>query len=369
MNEGRPNALARRRALLDFDDHPLVAIWETTQACELVCAHCRACATPDRHPHELSTEEGKRLLSKIHEMGTPLCILTGGDPALRNDLVELVTFGHDVGLTMAMTPSGTGRMKRELLERLGRAGLKRVAVSVDGPDGESHDMFRGVLGSYAHSMRILREARELGLETQMNFTLSRVSFGRVREMAALAHSVGVTMFVLFLVVPTGRASEALGLSAHEVESALNELADVADEYPFQVKTTAAPQFRRILLERHHARSPVGLLRDFRDGTVTGPRGINDGSGFLFVSHTGDVMPSGFFPVSAGNIRAEDLALIYRESELFKGLRESSRLGGKCGDCPFRTVCGGSRARALAVFGDAWAEDPGCSYVPRVRKTS
>lgn len=364
MTSPRTGALARGRAPLDFDDHPLLAIWETTQACDLVCAHCRACATTTRATNELTTEEAKRLLSQIHAMGTPLCILTGGDPALRDDLVELVGYGSGLGLTMALTPSGTPLMRRELLSALAAAGLARVAVSVDGPDGRAHDTFRGVLGSFAQSMRILREARELGLETQMNFTLSRVSLGHVAAMADLARDVGVAMFVLFLVVPTGRANESLMLTADEVEQALEELARIAADYPFQVKTTAAPHFRRVLLERHHSGSPVGLLRDVHDGTVRGPRGINDGSGFLFVSHTGDVMPSGFFPVSAGNVREDDLAAIYRDSPLFRRLRDVDRLEGKCGACPFRRVCGGSRARALATTGNAWAEDPGCAYIPR-----
>ncbi|MFO0643411.1 MAG: TIGR04053 family radical SAM/SPASM domain-containing protein [Polyangiaceae bacterium] len=364
MTHATAPALSRARSLLDFDDHPLVAIWETTQACDLVCAHCRACATPSRHPDELSTSEGKALLDRIHAMGTPLCILTGGDPALREDLVELVAHGSKLGLTMALTPSGTPLMRRELLTALSDAGLARIAVSVDGPDGRAHDTFRGVLGSFAHSLRILREARAIGLETQINFTLSRLSLAHVRAMADLARDLDVAMFVLFLVVPTGRASESLQLTPVEVECALEELARIASDYPFQVKTTAAPHFRRVLLERHTSGSPLGLLRDVHDGTVRGQRGINDGSGFVFVSHTGDVMPSGFFPECAGNVRKGDLATIYRDSDLFRSLRDVDRLEGKCGVCPFRRVCGGSRARALATTGNAWAEDPACAYVPR-----
>ena len=360
-----PDPLARKKpALLDFDDHPLIAIWETTQACDLVCAHCRACATPRTHPDELTTEEGKRLLDAFAEMGTPLCVLTGGDPAKRPDLVELVRYGASTGLVMALTPSGTPLMTRALLAELRDAGLARVAVSVDGPDAAKHDGFRGVAGSFDESLRILRQARELGLETQVNFTLSRSSLGALEAMAQLTEDVGAAMLVVFVVIPTGRATASLTLSAEEVERALEDLAQIGETRPFQIKTTGAPQLRRVLLTRKAREVPTGLLRDVHEGAVRGPRGVTDGVGFLFVSHTGDVFPSGFLPLRAGNIREEPVARIYRDSPLFRSLRDADGLGGKCGACPFRSVCGGSRARAWAATDDPTSEDPGCAYVPR-----
>ena len=357
--------LSRRRpGLLDFDDHPLVAIWETTQACDLVCAHCRACATPHLDPRELSTAQGKKLLSAFAAMGTPLCVLTGGDPAKRPDLVELVAHGARTGMTMALTPSGTPLMTAELLGALKAAGLARVAVSVDGPRAEMHDTFRGVAGSFEESMRILRQARAIGLETQINFTLSRPSLAELDAMAALTREVGAAMLVVFVVIPTGRATGALTLSDAEIETALERLADIGEGAPFQIKTTGAPQLRRILMSRKAKDVPTGLLRDVKDGVVRGPRGVTDGVGFLFVSHTGDVYPSGFLPISAGNVKMENVGRLYRDAPLFRALRDADGLGGKCGACPFRRVCGGSRARAYAATGDARAEDPGCPYVPR-----
>lgn len=356
--------LSRGRNTLDFDDHPLIAIWETTQACDLVCAHCRACATPHLDPRELTTAQGKKLLSAFAAMGTPLCVLTGGDPAKRADLVELVAHGVKVGLTMALTPSGTPLMTRELLAELHAAGLSRVAVSVDGPTAEMHDAFRGVIGSFDESLRILRQSREIGLQTQINFTLSRPSLGELQGMADLTREVGAAMLVAFVVIPTGRATEALTLSADEIETALDELARIGTNAPFQIKTTGAPQLRRILMQENAKQVPTGLLRDVHDGVARGPRGITDGVGFLFVSHTGDVYPSGFLPVSAGNVKMENVGRLYRQSPLFRALRDADALGGKCGACPFRRVCGGSRARAYAATGDAMAEDPGCPYIPR-----
>lgn len=348
-----------------FDHHPFLAIWELTQACDLVCAHCRACATPERSPRELDTDEGKHLLDRIAAMGTPLVVLTGGDPAKRPDLVELVRHGARAGLVMAVTPSGTALTQRPLLEQLKDAGLARLAVSVDGHDAETHDAFRGVTGSFDDSVRILEAAREIGLETQINTSLHARNVDRLLDVASLVERVGAALWGVFAIVPTGRASSSLLMGAKRLERVLEQLADIAERAPFDVKTTAAPHFRRVLMARHAKRASIGVLRDVDErGVVLGPRGVTDGVGFLFVSHEGEVFPSGFMPLSAGNVRRADVAAIYRDSPLFRSLRDLDQLGGKCGACAFKRVCGGSRARAYAMTGDPLAADPHCDYVPR-----
>lgn len=350
---------------LDFDDHPLLAIWEVTQACDLVCQHCRACATPQRNSEELDTAEGYRLLEAIKEMGTPVVVLTGGDPAKRPDLPELVAYGASIGLTMTVTPSGTPVMTDELVAELARAGVARLAVSIDGPDAATHDAFRGVEGSFAESLRILRAARACGVPVQINTSVGPHNSKALRAMADLAAELGVTLWAVFVVVPTGRAGASLLMRADNVERLLEELADIAATAPFDVKTTAAPHFRRVMMQRRSPEGASGVLRDVDEaGIVRGPRGITDGVGFVFISHTGEIFPSGFLPMSAGNVRRDDLAHVYREHPLFKSLRDADSLGGKCGRCAFRRVCGGSRARAWAMRGDVMAEDPLCAYVPR-----
>jgi AdoMet-dependent heme synthase len=359
-----PNPI-RRGGDLDFDDHPLLAIWEVTRACDLACAHCRACAIADRDPNELSTDEGQRLLARLGEMHVPLLVLTGGDPAKRPDLVELVEAGTRAGLTVAVTPSGTPLLQRDDIIAMRDAGLARLAISVDGPDEDSHDSFRGVRGSFSETMRILREARELGVPLQINTSVGPHNLKAVRRMAELVREVGAVMWSVFLVVPVGRAGLSLLLTRDRVELLLLELAELPRLMPFDIKTTAAPHFRRILLQEHAKKATVGVLDDVGpDGVVRGMRGINDGVGFLFVSHTGDICPSGFLPLPAGNVRTDDVAEVYRHSPLFMKLRDVDSLGGKCGVCPFRRVCGGSRARAFASTQDIMAEDPLCAYVPR-----
>ena len=355
--------LARKGIRTPFDERPFLAIWELTQACDLVCAHCRACATPDRDPHELDTQEGKALLDGLAAMHVPLVVLTGGDPAKRPDMAELVAHGKSVGLTMAVTPSGTPRMTRERIAELGAAGVARLAVSVDGPDAATHDAFRGVPGSFAESVRILRTARELGIEVQINTSVGPHNHKALAAMAAFAAEMHAVLWSVFFVVPTGRAGASLLLGPRHVETLLEELADLSRTAPFDVKTTAAPHFRRVQLERHA--KAVGVHTEIDEhGLVVGPRGINDGSGFVFVSHVGDIFPSGFLPLRAGNVREDDLGQVYREHPLFRSLRDEDALVGKCGACPFRRVCGGSRARAYAVEGDVLASDPLCAYVPK-----
>lgn len=355
----------RARASSPFDVRPFLAIWEVTQACDLVCVHCRACAQPRRSENELTTAEGKALLSSLAALQVPLVVLTGGDPAQRPDLVELVAHGSSLGLSMAVTPSGTPSTTHELLAALRGAGLARLAVSLDGPDAASHDAFRGVAGSFDETMRILSDARALGLELQINTTVSPQNERRLDEMAALVGASGAVLWSVFFVVPTGRAGGSLLLGPRRVEALLQQVAGIAEKASFDVKTTAAPHYRRVLLERHQGRDALGVLSDVDEsGLVKGARGINDGCGFVFVSHLGDVFPSGFLPIKTGNVRVDDLGTIYRTHPVFRELRDHDALTGKCGACPFRKVCGGSRARAYAIEGDLHASDPLCAYVPK-----
>ncbi len=350
---------------LDFDHHPLLAIWEVTQACDLVCQHCRACATPQRDTGELSTEEGYRLLDDIRAMGTPVVVLTGGDPAKRPDLPALVAYGASIGLLMNVTPSGTPVMTDALVGELVAAGVARIAVSIDGPDAESHDAFRGVPGSFAESLRILRAARAAGVSVQINTSVGPHNARALRAMADLAAAEGVSLWAVFVVVPTGRAGASLLMGPKQTEALLEELADIAATAPFDVKTTAAPHFRRVMLQRKQRDGARGILHDVDEhGVVRGTRGITDGVGFVFVSHRGEIFPSGFLPVSAGDVRRDDIGAVYRTHPLFTKLRDADNLGGKCGACPFRRVCGGSRARAWAMLDDVAAEDPLCAYIPR-----
>jgi radical SAM protein len=351
----------RRAANGFFDRAPFILFWETTQACDLVCQHCRACAVPDRAPDELSTEEGIALLDEAKAMGCPLVVLTGGDPAKRPDLVDLVRHGSAIGLHMALTPSATPLVTPELLSRLKSAGLSRLAISLDGAAAETHDRFRGFEGSFARTFEILRAARRIGLTTQVNTTITRSNQHELDAIADHLRALDISLWAVFFVVPTGRASEAELLDPDAVEGVMHRLADIGEAAPFDIKTTAAPHYRRVLLER---KVPRGDVKGIADGIGRAPRGVNDGQGIVFVARNGDIFPSGFLPLACGNVRREGLTATYRSHPLFVQLRDPDQLEGKCGACPFRRLCGGSRARAKAVYGNIAAEDPACAYVPK-----
>lgn len=352
---------ASRPAAGLFDRTPFIVFWEMTRACDLVCKHCRACAEPQPDPAELSSAEGEALLDEIHQMGCPVVVLTGGDPAKRDDLLSMVRHGTELGLRMALTPSATPLVTRPLLDGLAEAGLSRIAISLDGSSAASHDAFRGVAGSYDRTFDILRAARTAGLTTQVNTTVTRYNVSELEQIGEQIGDLGIELWGVFFVVPTGRATESDLLDPEAVEEVLIRLAEMTETASFDVKTTAAPHFRRLLLQRRVGRREV---KGIADGIGRAPRGVNDGQGIAFVSHTGEIYPSGFLPIRCGSVREEGLTAVYREHELFRSLRDPDALGGKCGQCEFRRLCGGSRARAYAMLGDPLAEEPACAHVPR-----
>ena len=358
MKDRMPDRPASGRGA--FDDAPFMVFWETTQACDLVCKHCRADARPARDPDELTFQEGVRLLDDVRAMGCPLVVLTGGDPAKRPDLVPLVRHGTAIGLRVALTPSATPLVTPALLRRLADAGLARLAVSLDGATAAAHDGFRGVPGSFARTFEILDDARAAGLTTQVNTTVTDWNVGELEQIADRLDALGITLWGVFFLVPTGRGEALRVLDPDVAEGVLERLATIAARAGFDVKTTAAPHFRRVLLQRKTPRHDVVGVQD---GIGRAPRGVNDGQGIVFVSHRGEIFPSGFLPVSCGSVRDGGLAAVYRRHPVFTALRDPDALGGKCGVCEFRRVCGGSRARAYAMTGDMLGEEPACAYKP------
>ena len=344
-----------------FGSAPFIVIWEVTRACALACIHCRAEAIPHRHPDELTTDEGKQLMDRVAAFGPrkPLFVLTGGDPLRRRDVADLVRHGVGRGLSVSMTPSGTAAVTRARLEELCDAGLARLAVSLDGSTAAAHDEFRRVRGSHRYTMRVLEDARALGLPLQINTTVARQT---VIDLPAIARSVeqaGAVLWALFFLIPVGRARPDFGLAASEIERVLAWAAELQGQVPFGIKTTEAPHYYRVLAQRRQRLADSAEIR----GVGRAGCAVTDGNGFLFVDHVGAICPSGFLPLVTGNVRNDDLVSVYREHPLFQSLRDPDLLGGRCGRCDFRSRCGGSRARAYAATGEPLAEDPGCAYEP------
>lgn len=351
----------------DLNTRPWVVIWEMTQACDLACRHCRASALARRHPGELTTAEGYRLLRQIAALRPAVLVITGGDPLLRPDLFELAAYAAGLGLDVALTPSGTPNLNEAALERAKAAGVNRIAISLDGATAESHDRFRGVPGSFAITLAAARAAGRLGLPIQVNTTATRGNRAELPALRDLLETLDIAMWSVFCVVPVGRARAEEMLDAEETEELFALLYATAARGRFLVRTTEAPHYRRYLRQRQaetHATGPA-----FRWSRRNAPRGIGDGAGLVFISHLGEVFPSGFLPLSAGNVRDQDLGDIYRQAPLFAAIRDRDRLQGKCGDCEFRRICGGSRARAYAMTGDYLASDPACAYQPQAARVA
>lgn len=360
------------RPRFDLNEQPFIVIWETTQACDLACVHCRASAQPLRHPLELTTDEAKQLIDEVAEMEVPVFVLTGGDPLKRPDIFELVEFASSQGVRISLTPSATPLLTQEAIRKLKLCGLARMAISLDGPSAEIHDQFRGMPGSYEWTMRAVHWAREIGLPVQINSTVTRHNLEQLDAMIALLEQLDIVLWSVFFLVPVGRGSSVELISAEEFERVFEKLYQTSRRVKFDIKSTEAQHYRRFLLQRRAeakrkgdgqpARAVIGTITP--DGIGRGPLGINDGKGFVFVSHTGEVFPSGFLPVSAGNVRKRRLGYLYRHSPLFLSLRDTKNLKGKCGICEFREICGGSRARAYATTGDMFAQEPCCVWQPR-----
>jgi AdoMet-dependent heme synthase len=377
-----------RQPTYDLNDRPFMIIWETTHACDLACRHCRAEAIPEHDPLSLSFEEARRLLEQVEKFGKPrpIFIFTGGDPFKRPDLFDLMAYGNQLGLAMAVSPSGTPLLNEANLRRVKENGGKAISLSIDGSTPERHDNFRQVPGSFTLTTRGWQLAREIGLKLQLNTTVTRYNLDDLPEIFRLVLDYGAMTWSLFFLVPVGRGQAEDEVSPAEYEAVMHFLYDCSKYV--SAKTTEGHHYKRVVLQRsileqkglkfedyfdlhpiyHQLRQELerivtGHNLQPRESIVRTPMHINAGNGFVFISRRGEVFPSGFMPVSVGNVRQRSLVDIYREAPLFQDLRDPGKLEGRCGLCEFSGVCGGSRSRAYALSGDPLAEEPFCTYEP------
>ena len=348
-----------------YDKAPLLIYWEATRACDLACIHCRATAVAQRHPLELRTAEVRTLLQQITTFGgrrLPHLIITGGDPLQRPDLFALIAYSRELGITTSVTPAGTARLTRKVIHDLKTAGIASLGLSLDGSDAARHDAFRGEPGSFAWTVAAVKVAREAELPVQVNTMVTARTLSDIPAIYDVVRELGIARWALFFLIATGRGEQLAEISPAASERFLNWLWNLAPRAPFPIKTTEAHHFRRIAYLKLRARGKSDP--EIRRTPVGRGFGIRDGNGIVFVSHTGEVFPSGFLPLAVGNVRRGSLVDIYRHSELLRALRDTDNLQGKCGRCEFRAMCGGSRARAYAAVGDPLASDSLCPYRPR-----
>ncbi len=356
--------------------------WEVTRSCNLACGHCRASALKGPYPGELGTERSLRLLDEIAAVAKPVIILTGGEPLMREDIFDLAAYGDAQGLRMVLATNGT-LVTEEIARRMKAAGIKRVSISLDGPDAPSHDAFRGVPGAFAGALAGIEALRRADLEFQINTTITQANLAQIARIHDLAHALGAAAHHIFLLVPTGRGKElaAEAITPLAYEETLNWFYDESLDSAMQLKATCAPHYMRIFRQRGKERRREGALPAGRPGvTATGAPGAHPGQGgghplhaqtrgclggisFCFISHTGQVQPCGYLELYCGQVAQTDFGKVWEESPIFNDLRDLSLYKGKCGRCEFLKVCGGCRARAYETTGDYLAEEPFCIYRP------
>lgn len=340
---------------MDFDRHPYMVIWEVTRSCALACRHCRAEAQPRRHPDELTTEEGLALIDSIERAGPKLLIFSGGDPMMRPDIFELIRHATAKRtMRVALSPSATPRLLKTDFHKIREAGIARMSLSIDGYDRESHDTFRGVPDTWDWTMEAVKKAKDAGIGLQINTTMTRMNFEHFDAFPKLLEWVEPVTWSVFMLVPMGRGKREDLLRGREIEDLFEKMAALSARVPYAIKTTEGQHYRRVSLQSR------GLPPDSRDHSIIG---LNDGKGFIFISHTGEVMPSGFLPLVGGDVRQGEVLDIYRDSPVFRELRDPASFKGKCGICEYHDICGGSRARAYAMTGDYLGPEPYCIYRP------
>lgn len=364
---------------------PFIIFWETTYACDLACLHCRAEASPIRDKNELSFDESKKLLEDIRKFGRPIVVLTGGDPFKRDDIFNIISYGISIGLPISLSPSITPLFSDDKIELLKKSGVKTVSISLDGPDEETHDSFRGVQGVFRRTLDIWQKLTKSGIKVQINTTVSKMNLGKLPHIFSLIAQNGAMIWSVFFIVETGRANQNFQILPQDFEDVMNFLYDCG-EY-IHVKTTEGHHFKRIFLQRKLAEEKGEDFRRFirvgdlyyklLDGLSSEvsklnlhkkqrrtPMNVNAGRGMVFISKTGKVFPSGFLPVEVGSVRQESIVEIYKNSPLLRKLRDFSNLKGKCRVCEFREFCGGSRSRAYAHTKDMFESEPFCIYQPK-----
>ena len=333
---------------------PHVVAWNLTKRCNLRCSHCYISAGPfETAESELTTAECRRVIDELLAVNpSPMLILSGGEPLVRDDLAEIAAYAKGRGATVVVGTNGT-TLSEPRVAMLKRAGVSGVAVSVDSLDEGVHDHFRGGAHALERTKEALAHLREQRIDVVVQTTATPGNVAEIPALLEWAAEEGAVCFNLYFLVPTGRGVDLMDLAPQRIETLLAELAAAETRYRgrMMVRAKCAPHFMRHV----HAADPDSPVLSYRTRC---PCGID----YCRITPDGKLTPCPYMPSEAGDLRRQPFGEIWSGSTLFAALRER-KLGGRCGRCEYRMVCGGCRARALATTGDHLAEDPGCVYEP------
>jgi radical SAM protein with 4Fe4S-binding SPASM domain len=401
---------------------PRLIFWEVTKGCNLRCIHCRATATELSSPSDLPTAKARAIIEEISGYANPILVLSGGEPLYRKDIFELAGYATARGLRVALATNGT-LVNKEVARKVVDSGVKRVSISLDGADAETHDAFRAIPFAFENAVTGLRNLKELGMSVQINMTIARHNAHQLSAVLELAKNLGADALHTFLLVPVGcgvEIAEKQMVPPEEYERMLNWFYDRSLEGGIELKATCAPHYFRVVRQRraqerregaqaetpapgaghtdkigptdmlmpsatgivikknaelagvpahpgHSGGHPGGHLNGHSDGMNAMTKGCLAGTGVCFISFEGGVYPCGYLPVEAGDLKKQSFAEVWEDSKVFAALRDTGNLKGKCGCCEFRNICMGCRARAFAATGDMLDEEPFCVYQPRTHK--
>jgi len=333
---------------------PHVVAWNLTKRCNLECAHCYIAAGPrESAATELDTAACLAIVDQLLAVNpAPLIILSGGEPLLRQDLAEIAHYATVNGATVVVGTNGT-LLTEERIVRLKQAGVRGVAVSVDSLRPSYHDNFRHGRGALADVQAALGRLAAVRLDFIVQTTVTKGNRAELERLVAWSAEQGAVAFNCYFLVATGRGASLTDLAPVDYEAVLADLARWERAYRGRmlVRAKCAPHFMRHV----HRSDPDSPVLNYQTRCPCGTQ-------YCRITPDGKLTPCPYLPEAAGDLRAQSFADIWRSSPLFRQLREGA-LGGKCGACEYRALCGGCRARAFALTGDVLAADPSCAYEP------
>ncbi len=348
---------------MDFE--PKWIAWEITRRCNLKCVHCRSSSELDVNDHpDFPLEEAKRILDDIGSYASPVVVLSGGEPLLREDVFDIAHYGSDKGMRMCLATNGT-LVTSEICEKIKEADIKMVSLSLDGASAKTHDNFRNQEGAFDGTMNAISLFKEHGIPFLINSSFTVRNRAEIPEIYKLVKQLGATAWYMFMIVPTGRGEEIMDELIPE--DVYEEILDWHYEIEKQedellMRPTCAPHYYRIVMQKAKEEGSSYKRRNLKFSTG-GSKGCLAGQLICLIDVDGEVLPCSYFPKSAGSVRKTPFKEIWEYSELFKKLRDFKGYKDNCGQCEYVNVCGGCRARSYAMAGDYLAQEPFCSYVP------